>query len=41
MTQLHYFCWKGMTSSVKRMLEMKSIDVEARKEVERMEIHAL
>jgi hypothetical protein len=29
-TQLHYFCWKGMTSSVKRMLEMRSIDVEAR-----------
>jgi hypothetical protein len=29
-TQLHYFCWKGMTSSVKRMLDMKSIDVEAR-----------
>ena len=30
MTQLFYFCWKGMTSSVKRMLEMKSINVEAR-----------
>jgi hypothetical protein len=30
-TQLYYFCEKGMTSSVKRMLEMKSIDVEARK----------
>jgi ankyrin repeat protein len=29
-TQLHFFCWEGMTSSVKRMLEMKSIDVEAR-----------
>jgi len=29
-TQLYYFCWKGMTSSVKRMLDMKSIDVEAR-----------
>jgi ankyrin repeat protein len=29
-TQLHFFSWKGMTSSVKRMLEMKSIDVEAR-----------
>jgi hypothetical protein len=28
-TQLHYFCEMGMTSSVKRMLEMKSIDVEA------------
>ena len=30
MTQLHYFCENGMTSSVVRMLEMKSIDVEAR-----------
>jgi ankyrin repeat protein len=30
-TQLHYYCRKGLTSSVKRMLEMKSIDVEARK----------
>jgi len=30
MTQLHYFCEKGLTSSVKRMLNMKSIDVEAR-----------
>jgi hypothetical protein len=30
-TQLYYFCSKGMISSVKRMLEMKSIDVEARK----------
>ncbi len=30
MTQLHFFCWEGMTSSVKRMLEMKNIDVEAR-----------
>jgi hypothetical protein len=30
MTQLHYFCEKGLTSSVKRMLHMKSIDVEAR-----------
>jgi hypothetical protein len=29
-TQLHYFCWKGMTSSVMRMLEMRSIDVEAK-----------
>jgi hypothetical protein len=29
-TQLYYFCEKGMTSSVMRMLEMKSIDVEAR-----------
>ena len=29
-TQLRYFCDKGMTSSVVRMLEMKSIDVEAR-----------
>jgi hypothetical protein len=29
-TQLHYFCENGMTSSVKRMLDMKSIDVEAR-----------
>jgi len=30
MTQLWYFCWKGMTSSVVRMLEMRSIDVEAK-----------
>ena len=29
-TQLHYYCEHGMTSSVVRMLEMKSIDVEAR-----------
>jgi len=29
-TQLHYYCRHGMTSSVKRMLEMKSIDVEVR-----------
>jgi len=29
-TQLHYFCRKGMTSSVVRMLEMRSIDVEAK-----------
>jgi ankyrin repeat protein len=29
-TQLHYYCEKGMTSSVVRMLEMRSIDVEAR-----------
>jgi len=29
MTPLLYFCWKGMTSSVMRMLEMRSIDVEA------------
>jgi hypothetical protein len=29
-TQLHYFCMKGMTSSVKRMLDMKSINVEGR-----------
>jgi hypothetical protein len=29
-TQLFYFCSKGMTSSVIRMLEMKSIDVMAR-----------
>ena len=28
-TQLHYYCQKGMTSSVVRMLEMRSIDVEA------------
>ena len=28
--QLFFFCWKGMTSSVIRMLEMRSIDVEAR-----------
>jgi len=31
-TQLYYFCEKGMTASVMRMLAMKSIDVEARKE---------
>jgi hypothetical protein len=30
MTELRFFCSKGMTSSVKRMLDMKSIDVEAR-----------
>ena len=30
-TQLHCFCEKGMTSSVKRMLDMKSIDVNARR----------
>jgi cytohesin len=30
MTQLRFFCSKGMTSSVKRMLDMKSIDVEAK-----------
>jgi hypothetical protein len=29
-TQLFYFCLMGMTSSVKRMLDMKSIDMEAR-----------
>ena len=29
-TQLFYFCEHGMTSSVVRMLEMRSIDVEAR-----------
>ncbi len=29
-TQLWYYCEHGMTSSVVRMLEMKSIDVEAR-----------
>jgi hypothetical protein len=29
-TQLHYCCEHGMTSSVVRMLEMRSIDVEAR-----------
>jgi hypothetical protein len=30
LTQLYYFCWKGMASSVVRMLEMRSIDVEGR-----------
>jgi hypothetical protein len=30
-TQLRYFCEMGMTASVKRMLEMKSIDVKARR----------
>ena len=29
-TQLWYFCQNGMTSSVVRMLEMRSIDVEGR-----------
>jgi ankyrin repeat protein len=29
-TQLHYYCQNGMTSSVVRMLEMRSIDVEAK-----------
>jgi ankyrin repeat protein len=29
-TQLFYFCVMGMTSSVVRMLEMRSIDVEAK-----------
>ncbi len=29
-TQLHYYCENGMTSSVVRMLEMRSIDVEAK-----------
>jgi ankyrin repeat protein len=31
-TQLWYYCENGMTASVVRMLEMKSIDVEGRKE---------
>jgi hypothetical protein len=31
-TQLHYYCRKDMTSSVVRMLEMRSIDVEGRRE---------
>ena len=30
LTQLHYYCEHGMTSSVVRMLEMRSIDVEGR-----------
>ncbi len=30
-TRLFFFCEKGMTSSVMRMLDMKSIDVEARR----------
>jgi len=29
-TQLHYFVWKGMKSSVNRMLSMKGVDVESR-----------
>lgn len=29
-TQLHYFCRKGLTSSVERMLCMKGIDIESR-----------
>ena len=29
-TQLHYYCEMGMTSSVVRMLAMRSIDVEAK-----------
>jgi len=33
-TQLHYFCLHGLTSSVVRMLEMRSIDVEGRVEGE-------
>jgi ankyrin repeat protein len=33
MTQLRYFCWKGMTASVVRMLAMRSIDVEAKEGV--------
>jgi len=31
-TQLYYYCEHGMTSSVARMLEMRSIDVEAKGE---------
>jgi len=31
-TQLHYHCENGMTSSVVRMLEMKSIDVEGKED---------
>ena len=31
-TQLWYYCEKGMTTSVVRMLEMKSIDVEGKRE---------
>jgi len=30
-TQLHYYCENGMTTSVARMLEMRSIDVEAKR----------
>ena len=33
-TQLNYFCRMGMTSSVVRMLAMRSIDVEAKGGVE-------
>jgi len=33
LTQLNYFCRKGMTSSVVRMLEMRSIDVEGKQGV--------
>jgi hypothetical protein len=33
-TRLNYFCYMGVTSSVKRMLEMKSIDVEAKQKGE-------
>jgi len=32
-TQLHYYCENGMTSSVARMLEMRSINVDAREGV--------
>jgi ankyrin repeat protein len=32
-TQLHYYCEHGMTSSVARMLAMRSIDVEAKEGV--------
>jgi len=34
-SQLHFFCRHSMTSSVKRMLDLKSIDVEARRGGER------
>jgi hypothetical protein len=33
LTQLNYFAWKGMTSSVNRMLLMKGIDVESRDDI--------
>ena len=33
-TQLYYYCMHGMTSSVMRMLEMRSFDVEAKMSVE-------
>jgi hypothetical protein len=41
MTQLFCYCMMGMTSSVMRMLEMRSIDVEAKRSDELGGGHAL